>query len=216
MEINYTMIGADGAQYGPITLEQLRAWINEGRVVHDTKILRSDTNQWLSASQYPELGLAQATVAPTPPPFAAVNPVSANRMMNPVLVRRAQQGARWFFWIAGLSIINSLVANSRHGIVFVVGLTATQFIDAIGAQMNSGSNVALVLNFIIAGIFVLFGVFAMRRQNWSFIAGMVLYALDAFLALAVKTWLGFGFHIFVLFWIFQGLQANIQLKAQSR
>src|SRR5580692_1338499 len=106
MEITYTMIGADGLQYGPITLDQLKSWITEGRVTGDTKILRSDTNSWLPAANYAELGVAQTVATPAPiapiatPIASAVNP--AKRGFDPVLVRQFHRGASWFYWIAGL------------------------------------------------------------------------------------------------------------------
>ncbi len=59
METTYTIIGADGQQYGPISLEQLKGWVAERRVNPETKILRSDINSWLPAAQYTELGMAQ-------------------------------------------------------------------------------------------------------------------------------------------------------------
>jgi len=35
----YRMIGADGREYGPVTADQLREWIAEGRVDAQTKAL---------------------------------------------------------------------------------------------------------------------------------------------------------------------------------
>ena len=40
-------------------------------------------------------------------------------------------GANWFYWIAGLSVINSVIILAGGGWGFVVGLGITQFIDAI-------------------------------------------------------------------------------------
>ncbi len=209
METTYTMIGADGLQYGPISLDQLRAWVSEGRVTHDTKILRSDTKAWLSAAQYGELGLPQVAVAAAPPPVDTGMPDMA-------LERRVRQGARWFFWIAGLSLINSLTAMSGKAGGFVVGLGVTRFIDIFVRQAGAGGTIALVINVMIAGLFALLGLFAFKRHSWSFIVGLVLYAMDALLAYLVSGWLGLGFHVFVLFWMFQGLQANLRLKSQGQ
>ena len=62
VENTYTIIAIDGNQYGPITLAQLQAWIQEVRVAPDTQILRSDLNQWHPAAHYKELNL-NATLA---------------------------------------------------------------------------------------------------------------------------------------------------------
>ena len=61
MESTYQIIGSDGAQYGPIPLEQLKAWIRDGRVTRDSKVQRSDQQVWLTAAQFAELDFAPQT-----------------------------------------------------------------------------------------------------------------------------------------------------------
>jgi uncharacterized RDD family membrane protein YckC len=61
METNYKIIGGDGREYGPVTLEELKSWIRDGRVGRQTHVWRSDLNSWLPASQYQEL---QSDIAP--------------------------------------------------------------------------------------------------------------------------------------------------------
>src|SRR5690348_15095618 len=69
METNYKIIGGDGREYGPVTLDELKSWIRDGRVGHQTQIWRSDLNSWLAASQYqelqPEIGAVKATSSNT-------------------------------------------------------------------------------------------------------------------------------------------------------
>jgi len=45
------------------------------------------------------------------------------------LEQRCKSGARWFFWIAGLTIVTSLMALSGGGYAFFLSLGITQFID---------------------------------------------------------------------------------------
>lgn len=67
METNYKIIGGDGREYGPVTLEEIKAWIRDGRIGHQTQVWRSDLGSWLAASQYqefqPEIGSVKATSA---------------------------------------------------------------------------------------------------------------------------------------------------------
>lgn len=232
METTYTIIGSDGQQYGPISLEQLKAWVGEKRVNPETKVLRSDMNSWLPAAQYTELGMAQQVqpvAAASPPTFAAAPNVAgpagiAGTPAGAVLIRRVHRSAMWFYWIAGLSVINTLIAMSKAGLVFVVGLGTTQIIDGIASGMESGGMaVALVLDAIVAGVFVLFGVFAKKGHSWSFLVGMILYALDGALMLGLSLIakadlpiLALGFHGYVLFILFMGWKANMQLNAMAR
>lgn len=198
------MIGADGLQYGPITLEQLRAWVHEGRVVHDTKILRSDTNNWLLASQYVELGLAQPPPVPVTAVPVASPPITATPALSQdhlIALRQIRVGASWFFVIAAFSAVNTLIAISHSGAFFLVGLGINIFTQN------------LVFNLIAAGFFALFGVFARKGHSWAFIVGMILYTLDALIFLKVQLWLPLAFHAYALFRLFMGLKASIELKS---
>jgi uncharacterized RDD family membrane protein YckC len=65
MEANYKIIGGDGREYGPVTLDELKNWIRDGRVGRQTQIWRSDLNTWLAASQYQELQSEIAHLKPS-------------------------------------------------------------------------------------------------------------------------------------------------------
>jgi uncharacterized RDD family membrane protein YckC len=56
MHAEYKIIGGDGVEYGPATLEELRGWIRDGRVAEMTKVWRSDVAGWSPAAGYAELG----------------------------------------------------------------------------------------------------------------------------------------------------------------
>ena len=136
------------------------------------------------------------------------------------LVRRARSGASNFYWIAGLSVINSLITMFGGGTRFVVGLGITTVIDVFaysfatelpeGALLIKGIGFALGLG--VNGIFALFGYFAAKGKRWAFITGMILYGLDSLLSLVLQDWFGFGFHLFLLWGIFAGFQAATKLE----
>ena len=67
MEISYKIIGGDGREYGPASLDELKAWIREGRVGHATQVWRSDNTVWASAEQFQELGFDLGQVPKIPP-----------------------------------------------------------------------------------------------------------------------------------------------------
>jgi len=183
-------------------------------VTPGTRIQRSDQNDWQQANALPELRFQPATdTAPTAP---AETPDLASERAQ--LEHRIKSGASWFYWIAGLSLINSVVALSGSNWGFILGLGVTQVIDAIAKAVGAaGVAVAIVLDVIVAGVFVLFGVCANRRQSWSFVVGMVLYSLDGLLFLIGGDLLGLGFHAFALFCIFGGYSALRKLQeATSR
>jgi uncharacterized RDD family membrane protein YckC len=55
MEIQYKIIGGDGIEYGPATLDELKEWILDGRVAGMTRVWRSDVAAWSAADRYTEL-----------------------------------------------------------------------------------------------------------------------------------------------------------------
>src|SRR5262245_26456269 len=70
----YKIIGADGKEYGPVTGEQIRQWIAEGRVNSQTKILAEGPTEWKTAADFPEFMMKAAGASPPPPPLSAAPP----------------------------------------------------------------------------------------------------------------------------------------------
>jgi hypothetical protein len=72
-QLMYRIIGADGREYGPITADQLRAWIAEGRASAQTQALAEGAMQWKPLTEYLEFA---PLLARTLPPLAAPGPIS--------------------------------------------------------------------------------------------------------------------------------------------
>lgn len=66
----YKIIGADGNQYGPVSLGQMRQWITEGRVNAQTRVQEAGAAEWKAAGEFPELGFAPAGGVPHAGPSA--------------------------------------------------------------------------------------------------------------------------------------------------
>ena len=137
------------------------------------------------------------------------------------LVHNYKRGSNWFYWIAGLTIITSLIAVGGGGIRFLISLGVTQIIDGIAAglsaEMGAGTKVvALVLDLIVTGIFVLFGYLANQKQLWAYVIGIVVFALDGLLSLVVGDIIGVLAHAFVLFFLIRGFIAGRDLIALEK
>jgi hypothetical protein len=146
--------------------------------------------------------------------FSMINGPGA--MQQAIAEKRTQVGGDWFFWIAGFSVINSVLAFANTSIHFVIGLGTTELVDSGAFIASKGA--AIALDVLIAGFYALFGLFARKGAKWAFIVGAVFYALDGLLLLTFKDWLAVAFHAYVLFRLFQGFQAAQQLsvlRAQS-
>jgi len=150
--------------------------------------------------------MASAGTAPAPVSDQQQQPTIAPAKV--VAGARVRAGARWFYWIAGLSLVNSLVVIFGGQFHFVVGLGITSVVDELAKGIGSAGTVLdLVINGTVAGLFFLFGSFAGKSHKWAFLAGMVLYGLDGLLLLAAKDILSVGFHAYALFTISRGLMA---------
>ncbi len=71
----YKIIGADGREYGPVSAEQLRQWIREGRTNAQTKAQAEGSAEWKPISAFPEFAdLMTAPPVPEPVPAGGFTP----------------------------------------------------------------------------------------------------------------------------------------------
>ena len=150
----------------------------------------------------------------TTPPSPTGPPPAVTEMAKQTQLVRS--GANWFIWIAGLSLVNTVlfVAGSQWN--FFLGLAATQVSDEFGKVVITGTTgivLALAVDIVIAAIFVGLGLMSRNGTLWAFIVGMVLIVLDALLLVWVQDWAAVAFHALALFFIIRGFQAARQLAA---
>ncbi|MEX0713302.1 MAG: hypothetical protein WD278_13185 [Pirellulales bacterium] len=135
---------------------------------------------------------------------------------QPFVEEYQNPGVNWFFWIAGLSLVNAAVAltSDGEGRQFVIGLGITAIINglALGMAQNAAPQVAMIakatsfaLSVLASGVFVGFGILGRKAFVWAIALGMFLYALDGLIYLAYQDWMSFGFHLFALFFLFGAL-----------
>ncbi len=132
------------------------------------------------------------------------------------LERQAKSGVDWFFWIAGLSLINTVISLFGGTLTFVMGLGATLVVDVFARllekEMTSGGGIiitaiSIVIDLVVACIFVAFGLLGRRRHRWAVIIGMILYVLDALIFLAFGDFLPVAFHGLALWGLWGGFRA---------
>lgn len=133
------------------------------------------------------------------------------------LVQRYKSGANWFYWIAGLSLITSIISVGGGDWRFLISLGTTQVIDgladALSAEIGSAPKViGLVLDVILTAIFVLFGVLASKRHLWAYILGMVAFVVDGLVSLVIQDMIGVIAHVVVLVFMIPGFMAGRKLE----
>src|SRR2546423_1412583 len=161
----YKIIGADGKEYGPISTEQLRQWIAEGRANAQTRMLLEGTTEWKPLSEYPEFagptpsapssfGAPPAMMGAAPSPSAALPQVSGPAT-GLIIV-----GILYFVG-AALSLVMHLVGASI--------LATSQMSNPAIANMFSGS-IGIISNlavFILGGLILYGGLKMKKLENYA-------------------------------------------------
>jgi hypothetical protein len=129
----FKIIGADQKEYGPITADQLRQWIAEGRVNTFTKVQPEGATEWKTMGDLPEFAAVLPRPIPTLPaihPGAPPTPAGNSAMA---------------VWAMVIGIISLLCCQWYLGIVSIIlGAVALSQLKNNPRQTGSG--------FAIAGI----------------------------------------------------------------
>lgn len=148
---------------------------------------------------------AQAAIAPQRPAITAE---------AAALKSQIDSYANWFYWIAGLSLVNALATMFGSSWGFAMGLGATTILSHLGRSGISGADVSAIflaivwtLTFGIILLFALFGIWSRRPSTTFFIVGIVLYVLDSLIFLMSGDWIGLVLHAVALFFLWGGFSA---------
>lgn len=145
----------------------------------------------------------QPGAAPAAFPASAPAPVIDKAIVaqsDPVIM----SGASWFWWIAGLSVVNTVLIHSGSETSLAIGLGFTLIADAVFKEMKL---IAFVIDAFALATICGLGFFARKGHFWAFIVGIVLYGLDALIYVGLQGWIGVAIHGFALFYMIRGAAA---------
>jgi hypothetical protein len=155
----YFVIGPDGSEYGPASIQQLQAWVAENRVTPLTMLKDSNTGERTKAGSLLELFPSNPVFAPDTGPVKQ-NPYEANpygqNYQNPYGTGSVKVQDDSFPWG---SIIRSVAAVAvfflLHGLGFIFGIYA--LVTAIQCQTsgNKYGPVAIAVAVIALGVVAL-------------------------------------------------------------
>ncbi len=133
----YKIIGADQKEYGPVTADQLREWIQTGRADAQTRVQVEGRTGWQTLAELPDFANALAAHSPAPPlPPAAAPKTSRMAMASLVL---------------GVLGVVSCGVTSLVGLV--LGIVALVKINKSQGRL-SGNGLAIA-GIVVSGLFVL-------------------------------------------------------------
>lgn len=116
-----------------------------------------------------------------------------------------EKGAKWFYWIAGFSVLNTMGVILKFNGTFVVGLGVNILFDIFA--YNYQLFALYTLSFIMSALFGVIGYFSLKRYSWIYLAGIILYVLDTILCLYIRDFFMAGFHVVALFNLIKGFAA---------
>ena len=126
----FKIIGGDGGQYGPVTVEQLSEWISSGRANGQTMAQRDGATEWKPLSQFTDFAEALAAARPTmpSPPLTPLPPdpylLVQDALSRPCEVNvghcfgRAWEMLKADFWpLVGVSALILVVLSAANGLL---------------------------------------------------------------------------------------------------
>jgi len=168
----YKIIGADLKEYGPITADQLRQWISEGRVNGDTKVQTEGSTDWKRMSELPEFRSVLPAAPPSPPmpplgtvpppapapmPIPHPGPTLAPGMPQPVSMPPSSKSNQMAVWALVTGILSVLCCQVLAPVSIVLGAVALSQIKQRPEQEGSGFAIAGIVLGIIALLLMVVG-----------------------------------------------------------
>lgn len=108
----------------------------------------------------------------------------------------------WFFTVAGLSLLNTILFHLGINVTFVFGLSITRIFDILASSpglLKPELWELFFLHFIILGAVVSLGLIARKGNTYAFLAGIFFFLLDTLLTLIYRDFIEVFFHCIVLY-----------------
>ncbi len=148
----YRIIGGDQQEYGPITADDLRRWIGEGRLSGQSLVQSEGTGEWRTLSAFPEFTEAlraqagQMPMAGPPPPLVSTAFGSAEILTRQPEVRIGRCRAQsWALLTANFGLLFGATA-----LVWAINLTC-EFVPLAGGLVNW-----LIHGVLYGGLYLIF------------------------------------------------------------
>jgi hypothetical protein len=165
----YRIIGADQKEYGPVTAEQLRAWIAEGRVNAQTRVLPEGGTEWKTIAELPEFTIAPPPAAPVLMAAGPQTPAAATQVERPAtglmvvaILGAVLQAISLVFNLVGASVLAHRPMPNQPW--------ANMFSGTVGALSNGVG--------IVVSVVVLMGAIKMKKlENYGLAMAASILAL---------------------------------------
>jgi uncharacterized RDD family membrane protein YckC len=145
----FTILGADGKEYGPVTAGQIAEWIAGGRANLQTRARLHGETEWKTLGDFQEFGLRPSSGPDQPP---AVSPTASLTVSAPSMpVGNLELASRWLRLGARLldSIIGAVFITPGFVMLMMAGVFAAPDNPnpalLLGGMVAAGSGLLLIL-----------------------------------------------------------------------
>jgi hypothetical protein len=163
----YKIIGADGKEYGPITKDQLRQWLAEGRLNLQSRVLAEGTTDWKTIGDLPEFAAGAPPAPQMAPGVLPASPAGDGQVDGPAI---------------GLIVV-AILGFLQHTASLVAHFA---FADRLAQQAenmpwarglnNSGFGIAMAVFGLVISAVILVGGIKMKKlesYGWAMTASVI-------------------------------------------
>ena len=149
----YKIIGTDQKEYGPVSSDQIKTWIAQGRVHAQTKA-QADGGEWKTLSDFPEFAAIFGNPAPPTPPSASAPPLPSS-ITSPVPPSPKRTSG-----LAIASLILGILGIFPCGLTALIGLILGIVAMSQVRKSNGtlGGHGLALAGTIVSAVLLLFGV----------------------------------------------------------
>jgi hypothetical protein len=188
----YKIIGANQVEYGPITADQLRQWITEGRVNAQTLVQPEGATDWRPLSQFPEFAPNFAPAPPAMPAFGAPIADEAGRAQALSAVTGPAIGLIVTAALGFLGAITGLVLTLTGSTMRTFNSGNPQM-DNFFRSLNTGSGMVRIIAALVLSGVVLYGALKMKKlENHGLAMGVSILAMIPCISPCCLVGLPFG------------------------
>jgi hypothetical protein len=200
----YKILGGDGKEYGPVSTEALRQWVNEGRANAQTQVQPEGSSNWIALGEVPEFAtlFAAPSTASVPgtigAPIAGIPGGGGNAAQ---LVAGPAIGLIVTAILGGLaqaaSILLNLLGIGMAGAAASQGGSNGQELPAWVNMMSGGLGIVFNIIGIIMAVVVFMGAMKMKKlQSFGFVMAATIIAMVP--CISPCCWVGLPIGIWAL------------------
>ena len=168
----YEIIGGDGKEYGPVSLEELQSWRQEGRISSQTMV-RRDGGDWMPFAELPEFQSGD-----TPPDLPG------DRASNETVAQAAVSGPATALLIVGILHLVACITGTQQEAA--LGNLPPEFLNSVppellelAQQAPPGARTAGLIIGLLSGVLMILASQKMRKlqSHGLVVTGLILAML---------------------------------------